>query len=371
MNGFAHRLKRLALAAGTALLAMAGPALAGQPKVVLVTFDGVRWQEIFRGADPRLAKDPRYVNPDIEADVVGPPYVDVPDRAGALTPFLHQVVARQGVLIGDRDAGQCAKVANDLWFSYPGYNEFLSGRPDPDLTSNGKVPNPNVTFLEYLQDRPATHGKVAMVGTWDVFPYIVNTRRTDVPVNAGFHGTYPTDVKTTREGLKLLARHDLRAIYIAFGDTDEFAHAGDYAHYLMGVERGDEFLREVWAYIQSDPYYRDQTTLVVLTDHGRGDTPLEAWREHGSRRAFQLDPTDAPQYNETGVPGSDNVWMAAIGPAVRPAGARAYAQGGCAHSAQVASSLLTALGLDWRPFAHLPGQRVAAPPLAFIAPPGK
>lgn len=358
----------LTVLAGLCLLA--STAAAAEPKVVLVTFDGVRWKEIFHGADPKLVDDPRYVNPDIKADVIDPPYVKPADRAAALMPFLHQVVARDGVLLGDRDKGECAKVANDLWFSYPGYNEFLTGRPDPALTSNDKFPNPNVSFLEYLDNQPAFRGQVAMVGTWEVFPYIVNKARASVSVNEGFAGAYPTDVRTEREGLKLIQRH-LRVTYIAFGDTDEFAHAGDYAHYLMGLERGDEFLRQLWERLQADPYYRDQTTLIVLTDHGRGETPLESWREHGSARSYQLTPKDAPEYNATGAIGSDNVWFAAIGPAVKPAGVKAYQTGECARSAQAPASILTALGLDWRAFSPRPGATPAVSPAApwrFFAP---
>ena len=95
------------------------------------------------------------------------------------------------------------------------------------------------------------------------------------------------------------------------------------------------------------------------------------WRPGAStvRGAPSSSPTEAPEYNETGVPGSDDVWMAAIGPAVQRDGATAHASGGCAHSAQVAASLLAALGEDGRAFSRLPGQREAAPPLAFIAPP--
>ncbi|MDR3508954.1 MAG: hypothetical protein P4L64_13755 [Caulobacteraceae bacterium] len=355
------------LATAASAPARAAPQL--EPKVVLVTFDGVRWQDIFRGADPKLMNDPAYVNPDIKSDVIGPAYLDVADRASALTPFLHGVMAKDGVLLGNRDKGECAKVANDLWFSYPGYNEFQTGRPDPNLTGNGKTPNPNVTFLEYLQTQPRYHGKVSMVGAWDVFPYIVNTQRTDVPVNIGFNGTYPTDVKTAREGMRLLEKHDQRAVYIAFGDTDEFAHAGDYAHYLMALERGDDFLRQVWDYLQSDPYYRGQTTLMVLTDHGRGETPTEAWREHGSSRAYKLTPKDFPQYNETGVVGSDNVWFAAMGPGVKRDVASGPGAGECLHSAQVAASLVTALGEDWRAFSRQSAHDQAAPPFPFIGAP--
>lgn len=337
---------------------------ATERKFVFVTFDGVRWQDIFRGADPAITADPRFVNPDIKDDVIAPAFIDVKDRAASLMPFLHNVIARKGVLIGNRDKGECAQVANDMWISYPGYNEFLTGKPDPNIVENDKIWNPNVTFLEYLQNQPLFHGKVAMVGTWTLFPYIVNTQRTDVPVNVGFHGTAPTDIKTEREGLKLLQRHDQRVVYMAFGDTDEFAHAGDYAYYLGALERGDEFLRQVWQLIQSDPFYRNQTTLMVSTDHGRGEKPIEAWQDHSAPRYHELNPTYQPQYNGTGIAGSGNVWMAAIGPAVKREGAEAYRGGVCAYSKQIAASAVTALGEDWKSFNPDAGE-----PLAFITAP--
>ncbi len=352
---------RPVLAACAGLLALAlvsgASAAGGERKFVLVSFDGVRWQDVFRGADPALVAQSQYVNSDIKDDLLTPAYVDVPDRAAALMPFLHGVIARDGVLLGNRDRKECAEVANDMWFSYPGYNEILTGKPDPGILQNDKIWNPNVSFLEFLQKRPAFRGKVAMVGTWTLFPYIVNTQRTDVPVNAGFGTAYPTDVRTAREGLRLLDRHDQRVIYIAFGDTDEFAHAGDYAHYLTALEQGDEFLRLVWERLQADPYYRGQTTLLVTTDHGRGDTPPSAWRDHASKRYYDLNPKEQPEYNAAGVTGSGNVWFAAIGPAVRAAQAARYRAGACAQTRQVAASALASLGEDW----HLFGQGIGAP----------
>lgn len=345
----------LALWLGTA------PAGAQERKVVLVTFDGVRWQDIFRGPDAKIAGDARFMNADIKDDVIIPAYMKSTDPAAAMMPFLHEVVARQGVLIGNRDHGECAQVANDMWFSYPGYNEILTGKPDPNILQNDEIWNPNVSFLEFLQKRSAFHGKVVMVGNWTLFPYIVNTKRTDVPVNVAFAGGFPTDVKTAREGIKLLQRHDQRVVYMAFGDTDEFAHAGDYAYYLTALERGDEFLRQVWEMISTDPFYRGQTILFVTTDHGRGDVPIEAWQDHASKRYFQLNPKEQPQYNETGVTGSGNVWMAAIGAGVEPEKAKVYRSGSCAYSKQIAASLLTVLGEDWKSFGKDVGE-----PLAFI-----
>lgn len=337
------------------------------PKVVVVSLDGVRWREIFSGADPRLTADKTYMHPDIRSDIIDPAFVAPKDRAAALTPFLHSVEAQGGVLLGDRDSGACMSVANDLWYSYPGYNEFLSGAPDPDLTTNDKVPNPNVTVFEHLQRRPDFAGAVAAVGAWEVFPYIFNADRSHLPVNATMDGRYPSDVRTATEALQLLRSHRYRALYVGFGDTDEFAHAGDYAGYLLSIERADAFIGEVWRLLQSDPWYKDRTTLFVITDHGRGRTPLGAWREHGSARSYQLDPSEDQAYKTTGAIGSNEVWMAALGPKIDPRGKAAYTIANCAHSAQLAASIATALNVKWRDLSPRPGVHMAEP-FAFVTP---
>lgn len=106
------------------------------PNVILVTIDGVRWQELFRGADPALVTD----------DATRTRFVDVPDRAAALAPFILSF-AQSGALVGNRDAGSCARVANRYWFSYPGYAEILAGRPNPSVQYNAAIPNSDVTVL--------------------------------------------------------------------------------------------------------------------------------------------------------------------------------------------------------------------------------
>ena len=332
-----------------------------EPKVVLVTFDGARWEDVFRGADPALvAAD---VDEDLKEEVTKA-FEEVPNRGAALMPFLHDVMGAKGVLIGDRDIGECARTENDMWFSYPGYSEILAGKPNPAILENDPIPNADVTVLEWANKAPAYAGKVDMVGTWTLFPYIVNADRSGVPVNEAFHGKHPTDVRTSRAGFEVLEEKKPRLLYIAFGDTDEFAHLGDYAAYLAALERGDEYLRLLWEKLQADPYYRDQTTLIVSTDHGRGHEPLEAWRDHSSPRYHALYPDYQPEYNGTGIVGSDAIWVAAMGPAVDRDGASKYKGGDCALQAQIAKSVIVALGGD--PATFTPD---AAAPFAFIKKP--
>src|SRR5207245_2964436 len=97
--------------------------------VILVMIDGLRWQEVFKGADAALMNSKQ---PEIVAG-----------QREALLPFLWQVVAKEGQIYGNREIGSDAYVTNGLNFSYPGYNETLTGFADPRINSNDKVPNPN------------------------------------------------------------------------------------------------------------------------------------------------------------------------------------------------------------------------------------
>ncbi|QOI98872.1 MAG: hypothetical protein HRU69_08630 [Flammeovirgaceae bacterium] len=59
---------------------------------------------------------------------------------------------------------------------------------------------------------------------------------------------------------------------------------------------------ELWNYLQSDVQYKDKTTIIITTDHGRG-VDTENWKHHGIK-----------------VPEADQIWMAVIGPDTRPIG---------------------------------------------------
>jgi hypothetical protein len=64
-------------------------------------------------------------------------------------------------LYGNRRVESDADVTNNRNFSYPGYNETLTGIADPRIDSNDKKLNPNITVVEWLHNRPAYRGKLA------------------------------------------------------------------------------------------------------------------------------------------------------------------------------------------------------------------
>ena len=91
-------------------------------------------------------------------------------RREALLPFVLTVIGRSGQIFGNQTKGSLVSVTNGKKFSYPGYNEILTGFGDPAIDHNDKKPNPNVNVFEWLNGRPGLRGRVAVFGTWTCFP---------------------------------------------------------------------------------------------------------------------------------------------------------------------------------------------------------
>lgn len=327
--------------------------------VVLVTIDGLRWQEVFGGADERLITADAGVKdvPAAKQRFLG---TDRKANRETLMPFFWSVIAQQGVIYGDPEHRSSAVLSNNLHFSYPGYSELLTGFFDPKIDSNAKKYNENVTVLEWLNQQPEFKGHVAAFCSWDVFPYIINDRRSGVVVNAGWQSTAtlldPNDatVAAARQQLVQLdllseqvphvwpsVRFDYftstaaeiyltamrpRVLYLSLGEVDDWAHEGRYDLYLDSAQRSDRSIGQLWETIQSIPQYKDNTTLIVTTDHGRGEGRNE-WKSHSSS-----------------IPGCEAIWIAMIGPPIdhhQPTDSSVM-------QSQVASTVAACLGYDFR-----------------------
>ena len=300
--------------------------------VILITVDGFRWRELFTGADEDLIRNKDYVE-DRETLKKLFWHEDPLVRRQKLLPFIWSTLATQGQLYGNRQHQNLVNVHNQHRFSYPGYNEILTGFADDNrITSNDKIANPNRTVLEFINEQKGFRKKVAAFGSWDVFPFILNAQRAGFPVNAGFapaNGLPLTDREkflnqlqtqipspwssvrldafTHHYALEYLKKESPRLIYIAYGETDDFAHDGHYDAYLKSAHQTDAFIKDLWTWLQRTPKYKNKTTLLITTDHGRGNGN-GSWRNHGAN-VFEADQTwlmvigpDTPAFGEMKQP---------------------------------------------------------------------
>jgi hypothetical protein len=318
--------------------------------LIIVTLDGFRWQELFQGADSAILFSSRYV---ADKSAVGDFWDnDKTTRREKLLPFFWKVVGEEGQLYGNRQYQNFVNCANPHWFSYPGYSELLTGMAERKVRSNAKIENPNPTVLEYIHQQPGFGGRVAAFSTWDVIPFVLRESKCGFPVSDGtefaigdslterelllqdlqrsmhHNGSARHDAFTFYYAHEYLKRKSPRVLLISFDETDQHAHAGRYDQYLAAAHQTDRLLGQLWRWLQTDVRYKDKTTLLITTDHGRGRGAKQSWKDHG-RLAF----------------GSGQVWFAVIGPDTPPLGemrtARQYFQ------KQFARTSAAFLGLDY------------------------
>lgn len=331
--------------------------------VIIVTLDGMRWQEVFGGADSVLINNTKYTKDTANAKNRFWSS-NAEERRNKLFPFLWGTIARQGQLYGNRWHNNLVNNANPYWFSYPGYNEIFTGYPDTAVNSNDKVYNKNINVLEYINKQKGYEGKVAAFTTWDVFPYILNDKRSGIYVNADvdtihfkspqfdlindiqFLTTRPIgvrpDVLTYIAAREYLKAYNPKVLYIAFDETDDYAHGGEYNQYLNSAHAEDGMLKDLWNTLQSMPQYKDKTTLLVATDHGRGDNNKDEWRDHGQK-----------------IMDANQIWMAVMGPDSKAMGEVKVS--GQLYQRQLATTIAALLG-----FKFTPVHEVAAPISSMI-----
>lgn len=297
--------------------------------VIIITTDGLRWQELFKGMDEKLANDKNFNQGDSLSIYKKYWSENSLERREKLMPFLWSEIASKGQIYGNRDFGNKVNNANPYWFSYPGYSEIMTGNVDLNINTNAYKPNPNINVLEFLNKQPELNGKVAAYGAWDAFDRILNEERSGFPVISAFdkigkknpstsqklindmledsfkpfHLDECLDVFTHYEAMDELKNNKPKVLYIAYGETDEWAHAGRYNSYLDAANQVDVWMKQIWKFVQNDPQYKNKTTLLFTTDHGRGDKVKAEWTSHGSK--FE---------------GSSEIWFAVMGPEIAPKG---------------------------------------------------
>jgi hypothetical protein len=319
-----------------------------------VVTDGFRWQELFGGADTALMfGEPRLLGGDTTG-VRNKFWRRSPaERRETLLPFMWGTIARQGQIFGNRALGSTVDVTNGLKFSYPGYHEMLAGFVDPRINSNEFGVNPNATVFEWINRQPGFSGRVAAFATWDVFADIFARQRSGVYVHAGWEQPYASprnaadsllnrlyattfrmwgnnawDSFTQAVATRYIAEHRPRVVFIGYGETDEWAHAGRYDRYLESARTVDKYLSDIWSAAQAHPDYRGRTTMIITTDHGRGRT-VKDWTSHGKD-----------------VVGAEEMWIAVIGPDTPPLGEAKSSRP--VTQSQIPATIAELLRLDYR-----------------------
>lgn len=287
------------------------PAVAKREKVsantvVVLVIDGIRWQEVFAGVDPKLAR---------RHGIGGDGRV-----ASQLVPNLHALRTDEGAAVGAPGVGPPLLASGPVYRSLPGYMELLSGRSAEYCSSNrcGSVRYP--TLIDQVsEDEPGT---AALFASWPHLLHaaalkperaLVSAGRTtgtnlellygspgrsalrDRALRAGpfpSKGDFRADMFTAALALDYLNHERPRLLFVSVGEADVWGHANNYRAYLAALHDADAFVGQLLAASRRLNQAGHRTTLIVTTDHGRDAHA----REHGPK-----------------IPESARVWAMAAG----------------------------------------------------------
>jgi len=258
------------------------------PRVVLITLDGARWQEIVVGVDPAQAAR-RHLSPGAIVD------------ARRLLPHVYTRLIDRGVALVGPSA---IEASGPNYVSLPGYREILTGRPARGCASNDCPPLDEPTLLDELRARDDRE-RVAAIASWEVIEQAAAVDTRAITVSTGRrgggtrdllrvdetaarlldhadgpwpgHGDYRRDRDTAELALDYLAARRPSFLFVGLGDTDEYAHRDDYRGYLAALTFFDDFVERLFALLDSlDDGGR--TIVLATADHGRART----FRDHGA-----------------------------------------------------------------------------------------
>lgn len=366
----------LAASLGLCMAAHAQVAPLKTERVILMTVDGLRHQELFGGLDPMILSLAANKETEKKAGIenlepLTEAYArETPEASRtAIFPFFWGTLAGQGVVLGNMAKGSPVRVTNNNRVSYPGYAELLTGKAQPKIWTNLDIPSPQNTVLEFAQQKLALDYKgVAAFASWNKFNHICARKSDAFYINAGYErvpedlatpGMEPlntlqfemltpwdsvrSDTVTITLALEYLKAHQPKLLFLSLGETDDWAHNARYDRVIHACRLFDNALKSLWDTLQSMDAYRDKTTIVITGDHGRGSLP-DDWTSHGKD-----------------VPGSEYMWTAVIGPDTPDLGEVSNAT---EHTqSQTAATVAKFLGLDFQ--AEFPE---SAPPIALAFP---
>jgi hypothetical protein len=238
----------------------------GGGNVILVTIDGVRWQEVLTGADQALADAAALARGEART-------------ARALTPNLHRLFFDEGAVIGDPRVGEPFTASGPVFVSLPGYVEIMTGA-ESGCSGNDCEPDVRWAIAGSIARSAAPEGSSAVFASWERIARALPRDAAGLTVRAGRepgeeappypgNGEYRQDQRTAAMAIDHLVRHRPRFLWVALGDTDEWAHRHDYRGYIEALRFADGVVGELAAHLNDMEDYGARTTILVTTDHGR------------------------------------------------------------------------------------------------------
>lgn len=238
--------------------------------VVIVTIDGVMWQDVF-GPDGH-----------------------------ALMPNTWAAVESSGVVVGAPGHGETFSHSGPNFVSLPGYTELFEGRARHRCANNFCNGATIPTLADEIRAQHNDPSSVAIITSWERIPWAATLSPNHMLVSAGSieaqgneqlfvndlhlshlyaagrgvrawpgHADYRPDSYTIPLALEVLTSKEPAFLFMGLGDTDEHAHHNDRPRYLQALRQADDAIGQLIARLRAMGERGRKTLVIVTADHGR------------------------------------------------------------------------------------------------------
>ncbi len=222
------------------------------------------------------------------------------DKTCQYIPHLSKDLAPQGVLFTNfRNNGKTN--------TNSGHTAITTGAYQSIKNDGTELPKYPSMFQYYLKKTGLPKEKAWIVASKGKLNILANARKkgwfnsfmpSDYCGPSGNGNEYSADERTWNVVLNKLEVDRPNLMLINLLEVDTRGHSNDWPNYLGAIQRTDEYAFQLWEYIQSNEYYKDNTTLIITNDHGRHlDGHKTGFKEHGD-----------------GCEGCRQMYMLALGP---------------------------------------------------------
>ncbi len=240
--------KKVALLLGLFLL-FSGQLLSQEGNVVIVIIDGARYTETFG------------------------------DQTRQYVPFMSDI-AEEGSLIEEfhnDSTTYTSRAIPALWCGT--WTDVIDTVYNGSSTKYAKKP----TLFEYFRKQTGSPAS----NCYYVLPYIENLWLPSFDPDYGpeywpeFHSVGNSDEDVCNETTFIINNIHPQLLVVYLADVDHGGHSGNWYNYTKSIEIADSIVGVIWNTIQANPFYADNTTLIVTNDHGRHDNQHGGFQGHG------------------------------------------------------------------------------------------
>lgn len=89
------------------------------------------------------------------------------------------------------------------------------------------------------------------------------------------------DLDVLNNTIKAINDHKPQFMVVYFAAVDQGGHSGNWSEYVTAIEKADQVVNILWQALQSNSFYKDNTTMIVTNDHGRHNDDNGGFKGHG------------------------------------------------------------------------------------------